>query len=101
VFKPVIAKNVLHSCELLAGTCHAFREFCVEGIQANGRRIEQLLGESLMLVTSLAPLIGYDKASAIAKHAHKHGLSLKEAALVLGDISADDFDQWVRPEQMV
>jgi fumarate hydratase class II len=101
VFKPVIAKNVLHSCELLAGTCHAFREFCVEGIQANDRRIEQLLGESLMLVTSLAPLIGYDKASAIAKHAHHKHMTLRDAAIQLGHVDPATFDKLVRAELMV
>jgi fumarate hydratase, class II len=101
VFKPLIAHNVLESIELLAGACLSFREHCIEGLQANEPRIERLLNQSLMLVTALTPAIGYDRASGIAKHAHKHGLSLKEAALVLGEISAEDFDQWVRPEQMV
>ncbi len=101
VFKPVIARNVLHSCELLAGTCKAFREFCVEGIQANDRRIEQLLAESLMLVTSLAPLIGYDKASAIAKHAHHSHMTLRDAAIQLGHVDAATFDKLVRAELMV
>ena len=101
VFKPVIAHNVLESIELLAGACRTFREHCIEGLQANEARIETLLDQSLMLVTALTPAIGYDRASAIAKHAHNHQLSLKEAALVLGEISAEDFDQWVQPQQMV
>jgi fumarate hydratase class II len=101
VFKPLIAHNVLESIELLAGACGSFREHCIEGLKANETRIERLLNQSLMLVTALTPAIGYDRASGIAKHAHKHGLSLKEAALVLGEISAEDFDQWVRPEAMV
>ena len=101
VFKPLIAHNVLESIELLAGGCSSFREHCIEGLRANEKRIERLLNQSLMLVTALTPAIGYDRASGIAKHAHKHGLSLKEAALVLGEISAEDFDQWVRPEAMV
>jgi fumarate hydratase class II len=101
VFKPLIAHNVLESIELLAGGCRSFREHCIEGLKANEHRIERLLNQSLMLVTALTPAIGYDRASGIAKHAHKHGLSLKEAALVLGEISAEEFDQWVRPEQMV
>ena len=101
VFKPVIAYNVLHSCELLAGTCAAFREFCVEGIQANERRIAHLLHESLMLVTSLAPIVGYDKASAIAKHAHKKHITLKAAALELGHVDEATFDRVVRAETMV
>ena len=101
VFKPLIAHNVLESIELLAGACRSFREHCIEGLRANEKRIERLLNQSLMLVTALTPAIGYDRASAIAKHAHKHGLSLREAALVLGEISGAEFDQWVRPEQMV
>ena len=101
VFKPLIAHNVLESIELLAGGCSSFREHCIEGLKANETRIERLLNQSLMLVTALTPAIGYDRASGIAKHAHKHGLSLKEAALALGEISAEDFDQWVRPEAMV
>ncbi|MFZ9147990.1 MAG: class II fumarate hydratase, partial [Vulcanococcus sp.] len=95
VFKPLIAHNVLESIELLAGGCRSFREHCIEGLKANEHRIERLLNQSLMLVTALTPAIGYDRASGIAKHAHKHGLSLKEAALVLGEISAEEFDQWV------
>ena len=101
VFKPLIAHNVLESIELLAGACRSFREHCIEGLRANEKRIERLLNQSLMLVTALTPAIGYDRASAIAKHAHKNGLSLREAALVLGEISGEEFDQWVRPEQMV
>ncbi|MFM1829956.1 MAG: class fumarate hydratase [Planctomycetota bacterium] len=101
VFKPVIAFNVLHSCELLAGTCAAFREFCVEGIQANERRIAHLLHESLMLVTSLAPIVGYDKATAIAKHAHTKHITLKAAALELGHVDEATFDRVVRAERMV
>ena len=101
VFKPLIAHNVLESIELLAGACNSFREHCIEGLQANTHRIERLLNQSLMLVTALTPAIGYDRASAIAKHAHRHGLSLREAALVLGEISGEEFDRWVRPDQMV
>ena len=101
VFKPVIAHNVLESIELLAGACTSFRAHCIEGLRANESRIETLLDQSLMLVTALTPAIGYDRACAIAKHAHNHQLSLKEAALVLGEISAEEFDRWVQPEQMV
>ena len=101
VFKPLIAHNLLESIALLAGGCESFREHCIEGLQANEKRIDRLLQQSLMLVTALTPAIGYDRACGIAKHAHRHGLSLKEAALVLGEISAEEFDQWVRPEQMV
>ena len=101
VFKPVIAFNLLHSCELLAGSCDAFREFCVEGIEANEPRIARLLHESLMLVTALAPTIGYDKATHIAKHAHKHGKTLKDSAIELGHVDEETFRRVVRPEQMV
>jgi fumarate hydratase class II len=101
VFKPVIARNVLESIELLAGGCEGFRRFCIEGLSANEARIETLLDQSLMLVTALTPAIGYDRACAIAKHAHNHQLSLREAALVLGEISAEEFDRWVQPESMV
>jgi fumarate hydratase class II len=101
VFKPVIAHNVLESIELLAGGCTSFRKHCVEGLRANESRIETLLDQSLMLVTALTPAIGYDRACAIAKHAHNHQLSLKEAALVLGEISAEEFDRWVQPGDMV
>ena len=101
VFKPLIAHNVLESIELMAGACRSFREHCVEGLKANEQRIERLLNQSLMLVTALTPAIGYDRACGIAKHAHKHDLSLREAALVLGEISGEEFDQWVRPEAML
>ena len=101
VFKPVIAHNVLESIELLAGGCTSFRAHCIEGLRANESRIETLLDQSLMLVTALTPAIGYDRACAIAKHAHNHQLSLREAALVLGEISAEEFDRWVQPQQMI
>ncbi|MCP9915976.1 class II fumarate hydratase [Cyanobium sp. ATX 6F1] len=101
VFKPLIAANVLESIELLRGACTGFRSFCVEGLEANSSRIEELLDRSLMLVTALTPAIGYDRACSIAKHAHQHGLNLKEAALVLGEISAEEFERWVQPEEMI
>ena len=101
VFKPLIAHNLLESIELLSGGCSSFREHCIEGLQANEGRIASLLDQSLMLVTALTPAIGYDRACAIAKHAHQHRLSLREAALVLGEISAEEFDHWVQPEHMV
>ena len=101
VFKPVIAHNVLESIELLAGGCTSFRAHCIEGLKSNESRIETLLNQSLMLVTALTPAIGYDRACAIAKHAHNHQLSLREAALVLGEISAEEFDRWVQPQQMI
>ena len=101
VFKPLIAHNLLESIELLSGSCTSFREHCIEGLQANESRIETLLDQSLMLVTALTPQVGYDRACAIAKHAHNHQLSLREAALVLGEISAEQFDNWVQPDQMI
>ncbi len=100
VFKPLLAHNLLQSCELLAGSCRSFRAYCVEGLEANEGRIESLLDQSLMLVTALTPIIGYDRACAIASHAHRHGLSLRESALVLGAISAEAFDAAVRPGHM-
>jgi fumarate hydratase class II len=101
VFKPLIAWNLLESIELLAGACAGFREHCIEGLRANELRLQELLGNSLMLVTALTPAIGYDRACAIARHAHHHNLSLREAALALGEISAAEFDQLVRPEAML
>jgi fumarate hydratase class II len=101
VFKPLIAHNLLESIELLRGGCHAFREFCIEGLRADRVRIAEQLKRSLMLVTALTPAIGYDRASEIARHAHQEGLSLREAALALGVIDAETFDRCVRPETMV
>jgi fumarate hydratase class II len=101
VFKPLIAWNLLESIELLTGACAGFREHCIEGLRANELRLQELLGNSLMLVTALTPAIGYDRACAIARHAHHHNLSLREAALGLGEISAAEFDQLVRPEAML
>ena len=101
VFKPLIAHNLLESLALLSGGCDSFREHCIEGLEADIGRINQLRDQSLMLVTALTPAIGYDRACAIAKHAHHHKLSLREAALILGEISAEEFEQWVRPETMV
>jgi fumarate hydratase class II len=101
VFKPLIAHNLLESITLLSGGCAGFREHCIEGLQADEARIAELLDRSLMLVTALTPAIGYDRACAIARHAHRHGLSLREAALALGEIGAEEFDRWVLPEGMV
>ncbi len=101
VFKPLIAHNLLESITLLAGACDGLRLHCVEGLQADTARIETLLDQSLMLVTALTPVIGYDRACAIAKHAHQHRLSLREAALVLGEISAEEFDRCVSPDRML
>ncbi|GME68006.1 unnamed protein product [[Candida] boidinii] len=101
VFKPVMIANLLDSVRLLADGCNSFRVHCVDGIVANTKRIDQLLHESLMLVTALNPKIGYDAASKTAKHAHKHGLTLKQSALELGVLTEEEFDEWVRPEKMI
>merc|ERR1712127_928840 len=101
VFKPMMASNCLRSARLLGDGSVAFSVSCIDGIQANRERIASLLSESLMLVTALNPHIGYDKAAAIAKHGHKTGMGLKEAALDLGHVTSEQFDQWVRPEDML
>ena len=101
VFKPVIIRNLLHSAKLMADSCRTFREFCVEGLAPDRERIEDLVHRSLMLVTALTPKIGYDKAAQIAKKAHREKSTLKEAALELGYISEAEFDEAVRPENMV
>jgi fumarate hydratase class II len=101
VFKPLIAHNLLESIELLRGGCDSFRAHCVAGMQADEARLAELLDRSLMLVTALTPAIGYDRACAIARHAHRHGLSLRQAALDLGEISGEEFDRWLRPQEMV
>lgn len=99
VYKPLIIHNFLQSVRLLADGMSSFEAHCVNGISANRERIGDLLGRSLMLVTALTPHIGYDRAAAIAKRAHHEGLTLREAALV--EISAEQFDLWVRPADMV
>jgi fumarate hydratase class II len=101
VYKPVIAANVLRSARLLSDACDRFREFAVEGLQADRERIAEHVGRSLMLVTALSPRIGYDRAAEVAKKAHHEGSSLREAALALGYVSDDEFDELVRPERMV
>lgn len=101
VFKPVIIFNVLHSINLLADTCHSFLTFCVEGLQANRTVIDHYLHDSLMLVTALNKHIGYDKASKIAKTAHHEHISLKEAAIKLNLLTAEQFAEYVRPEEMI
>ncbi len=101
VFKPLLIHNFLQSCRLLADGCRSFREHCVVGIEPNLPRIRENLERSLMLVTALNPHIGYDNAAKIAKKAHKEGKTLKEAALELGLVTAEQFDQWVRPEKMI
>ena len=101
VFRPMVAHNFLQSVRLLADGMKSFNDHCAVGITPNRERIAELVTRSLMLVTALNPHIGYDKAAQIAKKAHKEGSSLREAALALGHVSAEQFDQWVRAEQMV
>jgi len=100
VFKPLIAANVLLSGRLLGDACVSFNDKCAEGIEPNKEVIKRHLENSLMLVTSLNPHIGYYKAAEIAKKAHKEGTTLKQAALALGHVTAEDFDQWVDPAKM-
>jgi fumarate hydratase class II len=101
VFRPMIAHNFLQSVRLLADGMRSFNDHCAAGIEPNRERIAELVDRSLMLVTALNPHIGYDKAAAIAKKAHKEGTSLKEAAIASGHVTAEQFDQWVRPGKMV
>jgi fumarate hydratase, class II len=100
VYKPVILHNVLTSVELLAEGCRSFNEHCAGGIEPDEKRIKEHLDQSLMLVTALNPHIGYEKAARISVTAHREDISLREAALKLGFVTADQFDQWVRPEDM-
>jgi fumarate hydratase class II len=101
VFRPMIAHNFLQSVRLLADGMASFNDHCAVGIEPNRERIAELVDRSLMLVTALNPHIGYDKSAQIAKRAHKEGASLREAAIASGFVTADQFDQWVRPEKMV
>ena len=101
VYKPLIIHNLLQSVRLLADGMASFDEHCARGIEPDRERIAELVARSLMLVTALNPHIGYDKAAAIAKKAHREGTTLKAEALALGYVTADEFDAWVRPERMV
>lgn len=101
VFKPLMAHNFLQSVRLLADGMRSFEHHCVRGIEPDRARIASLMAQSLMLVTALNPHIGYDNAARIAKHAHAQGCTLREAALALGLLTAEQFDAWVRPDQMV
>lgn len=101
VFKPVILYNFLQSARLLADGIRSFNDNCAVGIEPNREKIEKFLKDSLMLVTALNPHIGYENAAKIAKKAHKEGTTLKEAALELGLLTSEEFDQYVRPEEMV
>ena len=101
VFKPLLAYNLLHAIRLLSDSMLSFRVHCVAGIEANEKTIATHLRRSLMLVTALVPKLGYDKAAELAKAAHKNGTSLREEAVALGVISAEEFDALVRPEKMI
>jgi fumarate hydratase class II len=100
VMKPVIIHNFLHSVRLLSDACRGFREFCVEGLVTDAAQINRHLENSLMLVTALTPLIGYDKSAEVAKRAHHDGTTLREAAIALGYVTGEEFDATVRPEDM-
>lgn len=100
VFKPLIIHNFLQSARLLTDACHSFEEFCAKGIEPNQKRINEHLNNSLMLVTALNPHIGYDKAAMIAKKAHAENMTLKEAAVKSGYLTAEQFDLWVKPQDM-
>ncbi len=100
VFNPVMIHNFLHSVELLTGTLHSFADYCLADLQVNLPTVKRYVAESLMLVTALNPHIGYDKAAAIAKKAHREGTNLKAAALALGHLTEAEFDQWVVAERM-
>ena len=101
VYKPMMAYNLLQSMQLLGDASAAFTDNCVAGIQANTQRIEKIMNESLMLVTALAPQIGYDNATTVAKTAHKNGTTLKQEAIALGFVDEATFDTVVRPEKMI
>ena len=101
VFKPLIIHNFIHSAKLLAKGVEGFTHHCIAGLQPNAARIDELMKKSLMLVTALNPHIGYDNAAKIAKKAHADGTTLKEAALALGLVKAEDFDKWIKPEEMI
>jgi fumarate hydratase, class II len=100
VFKPVMIYNFLHSTDLLADACDGFREFAVEGVEANEEQIAEYVAESLMIVTALNEHIGYDKAAESAKHAHKHKTRLKDAVVALQHLTAEEYDRLVQPEKM-
>jgi fumarate hydratase class II len=101
VFKPVMASNLIESCKLLSDACNSFNKKCLKGIKANKKVIEEKLNNSLMLVTALNTKIGYYKAAEIANKAHKNGTTLKEEAVKLGYLSSEQYDEWVKPENMI
>jgi fumarate hydratase class II len=100
VFNPVMIHNLLHSIRLLKDACRGFVDFCIEGLELNRARIDENLNNSLMLVTALNPYIGYDNAARIAKNAHKKGITLRESAVKLGLLTEEQFDRYVKPEEM-
>ena len=101
VYKPLIVLNTLDSLRLLADAMNSFAQHCIIGIQVNTKRVDELLQRSLMLVTALAPHIGYDRAAQIAKNAHHHGSSLRDASIASGAVTAEQFDAWVDPRRML
>ena len=100
VFKPVMIHNLLHSIRLIHDACHGFVEYCIAGMTINREKIDEYLRDSLMLVTALNQHIGYDNAAKIAKNAHKKGISLRASAIELGLLTGEQFDEWVKPEEM-
>ena len=100
VFKPVMIHNLLHSIRLMHDACHGFVEYCLAGLTINREKIDEHLRDSLMLVTALNPHIGYDNSAKIAKNAHKKGISLRASAIELGLLTGEQFDAWVKPEEM-
>ena len=100
VYKPVMIHNFLHSIRLLHDASHGFVAYCIAGIELNREQIAEHVKDSLMLVTALNPHIGYDKAAQVAKNAHQKGISLRESAIALGFLSGEDFDKYVKPEEM-
>lgn len=101
VFKPLISHNLLNSARLLTDACHSFTKYAIKDIKADEKRIKELLNNSLMVVTALNPIIGYDKAAKIAQKAHRENLTLRDAAIALGYLSGEEFDKYVKPENMV
>ena len=101
VFKPVIINSLLQSLRLLTDGCNSFRRHCIEGLQPDPQRMQEHPENSLMLVTALNPVIGYDKAAEIAQHAYTDGISLRQAAIDLGYLTEQEFDSAVRPETML
>jgi fumarate hydratase class II len=101
VFKPVMIFNYLHSVDLLTDALSNFRRFCIEGLEPNLDQIAEYVRDSLMVVTALNPVIGYDKAGEIAKKAHQEKTTLREAAIASGHLTAEEFDAAVKPEEMI